>query len=58
MSGGEAPLVQEVFASNWIAPPEPQADAVEPRFSSLNMQSIIEPAIAQPISETNIGDSE
>jgi len=26
MSGLEAPLVQEVFASNWIAPLEPLLD--------------------------------
>ncbi|MCP4168940.1 MAG: pyridoxal phosphate-dependent aminotransferase [Chloroflexi bacterium] len=32
MSGLEEPLVQEVFASNWIAPLGPQVDAFEQEF--------------------------
>ncbi len=34
MSGLEAPLVQEVFASNWIAPLGPQVDAFEAEFAA------------------------
>ncbi len=34
MSGREAPLVQEVFASNWIAPLGPQVDAFEAEFAA------------------------
>ena len=35
MSGLEAPLVQEVFASNWIAPLGPQVDAFEAEFAQM-----------------------
>ncbi len=35
MGGAELPLVQETFASNWIAPLGPQVDAFEKEFSSL-----------------------
>ncbi len=35
MSGLEAPLVQEVFDSNWIAPLGPQVDAFEAEFATL-----------------------
>ena len=34
MSGREAQLVQEVFASNWIAPLGPQVDAFEAEFAA------------------------
>jgi len=34
MSGLEAPLVQEVFTSNWIAPLGPQVDAFEAEFAA------------------------
>ncbi len=34
MSGGELPLVQEAFASNWIAPLGPQVDAFEQEFAA------------------------
>lgn len=34
MSGHEASLVQEVFASNWIAPLGPQVDAFEAEFAA------------------------
>lgn len=34
MSGQEAQLVQEVFASNWIAPLGPQVDAFEAEFAA------------------------
>ncbi len=35
MGGDELPLVQETFASNWIAPLGPQVDAFEAEFSAL-----------------------
>lgn len=35
MSGREASLVQEVFASNWIAPLGPQVDAFEAEFAAV-----------------------
>jgi pyridoxal phosphate-dependent aminotransferase EpsN len=35
MSGLEAPRVQEVFASNWIAPLGPQVDAFEAEFARM-----------------------
>ena len=41
MPGREQRSVQQVFASNWIAPLGPQVDTLTPRFPQLDVQDIM-----------------